>query len=480
MPTLRAGHRHRGGCNGSWPRRPALGTPAWRARHGAPMAVAPPWWCTGSGWTDRSRAARRPASALPISTRWTTSACSNATNGRQRRGRPAPSSVIELHAYASRHRQLPIPRAGCATVCSPNCTRSIRRPRRLGRRRERSLTSRDCTLRGGDFASRPTVETPDPGLVLAATASASTCGSRDGTRRHQGGPPPTGSSPAGAGRPPALHGAHPRTLGAAARSSPEKERPDSAMNSSTRPGGGRKMPLQPIPTIDGFGSDPPSGTRSPQHRRRARRSQRRPSGNWYAFAASTDLRADRPFGTTVGGAELVAWRDERQRLRVGPGACPHLGAALEHRARELRHPCLRGTAAIGNEAGWAGNRCQATTTVCSRGSGSTRSAARHRSPARRPGTSAAEPHVAAITRLVGICEPADIVANRLDPGTAPGFTRTRSPGSTCATPPEGDCDEQSDRFLVTVTFRVAVASESPSSPSSPVPTADHRDANRRR
>ena len=38
------------------------------------------------------------------------------------------------------------------------------------------------------------------------------------------------------------------------------------------------------------------------------RSQRRPSGNWYVFAASDSIRK-RPFGTSVGGVEIVAWRD---------------------------------------------------------------------------------------------------------------------------------------------------------------------------
>ena len=58
-----------------------------------------------------------------------------------------------------------------------------------------------------------------------------------------------------------------------------------------------------------------------------RRSQRRPSGNWYAFAAADAVR-HRPLGATVAGVELVAWRGENGELHVGPGACPHLGADL--------------------------------------------------------------------------------------------------------------------------------------------------------
>ena len=57
------------------------------------------------------------------------------------------------------------------------------------------------------------------------------------------------------------------------------------------------------------------------------RSQRRPSGNWYAFAASDAIRK-RPLGTSVGGLEIVAWRGTDATLHVGPGTCPHLGADL--------------------------------------------------------------------------------------------------------------------------------------------------------
>ena len=58
------------------------------------------------------------------------------------------------------------------------------------------------------------------------------------------------------------------------------------------------------------------------------RSQRRPTGNWYVFAASRDVRVGRAFGTRVAGVELVAWRDKRAGVRVGPASCPHLGADL--------------------------------------------------------------------------------------------------------------------------------------------------------
>ncbi|WP_138899136.1 Rieske (2Fe-2S) protein, partial [Streptomyces chryseus] len=67
-----------------------------------------------------------------------------------------------------------------------------------------------------------------------------------------------------------------------------------------------------------------------------KRSAARPSGNWYVIGASRDIgRGGRPFGRTVGGAEVVAWRTVTGELRAGPGACPHLGAPL----REGRVVC---------------------------------------------------------------------------------------------------------------------------------------------
>ena len=54
----------------------------------------------------------------------------------------------------------------------------------------------------------------------------------------------------------------------------------------------------------------------------------RPSGGWFVMVASREVRPGRAFGRTVAGRELVAWRTADGALAVGPGACPHLGAAL--------------------------------------------------------------------------------------------------------------------------------------------------------
>jgi hypothetical protein len=63
-----------------------------------------------------------------------------------------------------------------------------------------------------------------------------------------------------------------------------------------------------------------------------KRAQGRPSGNWLVLGASRAVGRGRPYGVTIAGTELVAWRDAGGRLIVGPGACPHLGAPLSQAA----------------------------------------------------------------------------------------------------------------------------------------------------
>ncbi|MGW3544498.1 DUF5914 domain-containing protein [Nocardia niigatensis] len=186
-------------------------------------------------------------------------------------------------------------------------------------------------------------------------------------------------------------------------------------------------------------------------------SQQRPSGNWYAIAASTAIRHDRPFGTRVGGTEVVLWRDETGGLYAGPGACPHLGAPLS-------------TAQVENNAlicRWHGMRV-----------GSTESASRWcpypshddgvlawvrldalggESPTDAPILSErpVDTTVHAVTRLVGVCEPRDIIANRLDPWHGSWFhPYSFAHLDVTRTPPREGITEENHRFLLTVTFRV--------------------------
>ncbi len=182
------------------------------------------------------------------------------------------------------------------------------------------------------------------------------------------------------------------------------------------------------------------------------RSQRRPTGNWYVFAASRDVRVGRPHGARVAGVDLVAWRASNRRLRVGPASCPHLGAdlatglvrggvlycrwhglALDGETCELRWQAFPshddGVLAWVRLDSVGGEAPLDEPVIAPRPSGDT---------------------LAAVTRLVGRCEPADIVANRLDPWHGAwfhpySFTRL----DVLTTPTEDD-----DRFLVSVTFRM--------------------------
>ncbi|MFI7192165.1 DUF5914 domain-containing protein [Nocardia nova] len=185
-------------------------------------------------------------------------------------------------------------------------------------------------------------------------------------------------------------------------------------------------------------------------------SQRLPSGNWYVFAASRAIRAGRPFGTTVGGVEIVAWRDRDGSLLVGPGACPHLGASLatgrvENGTLICRWHGLR----IGADGGprWSPFPCHddgvlAWVRLDTVGG---------HTPTEAPvvGARPDDTTVHAVNRSTGICEPSDIIANRLDPwhgGWLHPYSFTRL--DVTRTPPREHLGGDDHRFLLTVTFRV--------------------------
>ncbi len=187
-----------------------------------------------------------------------------------------------------------------------------------------------------------------------------------------------------------------------------------------------------------------------------KRAQARPSGNWYAVAASADVRAGRPYGFRVLGRELVAWRDRSGAIVAGPGACPHLGAPLAEGAvvcgrlvcrwHGLRLP-PEGT------SGWRPVPCHDDGVLF----WVRLDHAADEPPLPRPILPDRPPaagSVAAVARLAGVCEPADVVANRLDPWHGAwfhpyAFTRLRVLHA-----PEADAGEADDRFLVEVTYRV--------------------------
>lgn len=148
-----------------------------------------------------------------------------------------------------------------------------------------------------------------------------------------------------------------------------------------------------------------------------KRAQDRPSGNWYVLGASAAVTRGRPFGRTVAGTEVVAWRDTAGRLLAGPGACPHLGAPLKDaavsRGRLVCH--WHGLALNGGAtAGWSPLPAHDDGVLA----WVRLDAAGGEAPLERPVLTprpAAGATVAAVHDVTGTCEPADVVANRLDP-----------------------------------------------------------------
>jgi len=218
----------------------------------------------------------------------------------------------------------------------------------------------------------------------------------------------------------------------------------------------KNIPLQMIPKTDWAGQPPTYQDAQPAIIDAALlRAQQRPSGNWFTFAASTDVRADRPFGTQVCGVEIVAWRDEHQRLHVGPAACPHLGADLGTGTVDcgaLICPWHGLRLDGGREFGWKPLPAfddGVLVWVRLDRVGQEEPLDSPMIPARPTGT-----RLAAVTRLVGVCEPQDVIANRLDPWHGAWFHPYSFAQLEVLSAPPADADDDSDRFLVAVTFRM--------------------------
>ena len=180
----------------------------------------------------------------------------------------------------------------------------------------------------------------------------------------------------------------------------------------------RSWPLRPV-ADGGWARQQPTytGARPALIEAAVKRAQARPSGNWFVLGPSRDVRRDRPLGVTIAGVELVAWRDDAGRLMVGPGACPHLGAPLSLAAVECGELVCRwhGLRLSGHD-GTAWRALPAhddgvLAWVRLDAAGGEPALAAPVVPPRPPLSSS----VHAVATLAGVCEPEDIVANRLDP-----------------------------------------------------------------
>ncbi|NMH93599.1 Rieske (2Fe-2S) protein [Pseudonocardia bannensis] len=189
------------------------------------------------------------------------------------------------------------------------------------------------------------------------------------------------------------------------------------------------------------------------------RSAARPSGGWFVLAGSREIRPGRAFGRVAAGRELVAWRDDSGALHVGPGACPHLGAALcDAPVHDGNLVCRWHGLALGpgGRPGWR--------TLPAHDDGVLAwvrlddadgpDEAPTETPVLGPRPDPAH-SIATVATVIGRCEPEDVVANRLDPWHGAWFHPYSFAALRVLSAPAVDCPPAEDRFLVEVTFRVS-------------------------
>lgn len=221
----------------------------------------------------------------------------------------------------------------------------------------------------------------------------------------------------------------------------------------------RSWPLQPLNGPEWSKQRPTYEQARPEIIEAAlRRANERPSGNWYVLAASREVRAERPCGMHIGGIELVAWRGGAGELIVGPGACPHLGGPLAEGCVDRGRLVCRwhGLALDGSaRGGWRplpshDDGVLAWVRLDELGG---------ETPTPRPMVPARpEPDLAldAVATMTGVCEPQDVVANRLDPWHGAWFHPYSFANlRVLEAPPAGQVEDGDDRFQVEVTFRAA-------------------------
>jgi hypothetical protein len=184
----------------------------------------------------------------------------------------------------------------------------------------------------------------------------------------------------------------------------------------------------------------------------------RPSGGWAVVCGSREVRPNGAVGRTVAGREIVVWRSPSGALTAGPGACPHLGAALcDAPVVGDSLVCRWHGLPIGPDGapGWSPHpvfddgvlvwvRLPALLA-----DGEAATAAPVLGP--RPPSS----EVAAVATVIGRCEPRDVLANRLDPWHGSWFHPYSFALLSVLAAPRPGVPDAEDRFLVEVSFRVA-------------------------
>ncbi|MFP5282013.1 MAG: DUF5914 domain-containing protein [Actinomycetes bacterium] len=175
------------------------------------------------------------------------------------------------------------------------------------------------------------------------------------------------------------------------------------------------------------------------------------SGGWFVAGQSSDVGAEASVARTIAGREVVLWRDADGGLVSGPGACPHLGALLDN------CPVVEGTLycrwhglALTKEGDrtWNPYRAYDDGVLLWVGLPTAGEPATDRPslPVRPPLAGS----VAAVMAEPGICEPQDVIANRLDPWHGAWF----HPYAFSHLTVDDEASEAS-RLVVDVTFRLS-------------------------
>ncbi|MEW2297917.1 DUF5914 domain-containing protein [Streptomyces sp. NPDC006743] len=191
-----------------------------------------------------------------------------------------------------------------------------------------------------------------------------------------------------------------------------------------------------------------------------KRTQALPSGNWYVLGASRALQGDGKLARTVAGQEVVVWRGPGGRLVGGPGICPHLGAPL--RDSPVRCGTLvchwHGLALDGRPyAGWSPLPVHDDGVLV----WARLDAVGGEEPTHEPVVPQRPDPARALTAVhtaVGVCEPEDIVANRLDPWHGAWFHPYSFVDLTMVDPAGGPADAADNSpgsLTVDVSFKVA-------------------------
>lgn len=169
---------------------------------------------------------------------------------------------------------------------------------------------------------------------------------------------------------------------------------------------------RPLPPIDGAPSELPDWKQANPRRieRALERALGRPHGGWLAIDASYRI-GETPRAYRIDGRDVVAWRT-RERVLVAPDLCPHMGAALAGaRTCDGRIVCPWHGLELGPEGhgAWRPYESHDDGVLVW---------VRFESDAAVPRPILAprpERFIAGVIRKEATCEPADVIANRLDP-----------------------------------------------------------------